>query len=61
MYIVCVCVCVCVCVSERVFHVTSYSELNSNMHVGKLVLCVCIRAATLPFEPCDNEITRCVM
>ncbi len=24
------------------FHVTSYSKLNSNMHVDKLVLCVCI-------------------
>ena len=40
------------------FHVTSYSELNSNMHVDKLVLCVCIKTATLPFEPCGG--TWCV-
>ncbi len=34
-------------------HVTSYSELNSNMHVDKLVLCVCERSHGVS---CDQSI-----
>ena len=50
--------CVCVCVSERgikrVCHVTSYSELNSNMHVNKPTVGG-IKTVTFPFRSVPSK------